>query len=81
MVFPLPSTWNMVRYAPNHVPMKIIGLAQTSHKILEDGDVSIFPVVLSTMDSLQLSLHHYRDHTGIPLSTLCVEFNTTCIWP
>ena len=34
--------------APNHVPMNMIGLSQTSRKILEDGDVPIFPVVLIT---------------------------------
>ena len=53
MFFPSPSTWKMVKDALNHVPMHMIGLYQTSRKILEDGDVSIFPVVLSTMYSLQ----------------------------
>ena len=43
--------------APNHVPMNIIGLAQTSREILEDGDVPLFIVVLSTPDSLQSSLN------------------------
>ena len=65
--------------APNHVPMKIIGLAQTSRKILEDGDVLIFPVVLSTLDSLQSILNHYCDCTGIPLSTFCLEVNIISI--
>ena len=46
MFFPLPSTWKMLKYAPNHVPMNMIGLAQNSQEILEDGDVPIFPVVL-----------------------------------
>ena len=48
MFLPSPSTWNMVKDAPNHVPMNMIGLVQTSRKILEDGDVPIFPVVLFT---------------------------------
>ena len=57
--------------ATNHVPMNMIGLAQTSREILEDSDVPIFPVVLSTPDSLQLNC----DCTGTPLSTFCVEVN------
>ena len=61
--------------APNHVPMNIIGLAQTSCKILEDGDVPIFLVVLSTPDSLQFNC----DRTSITLTTLCVEVNKICI--
>ena len=61
--------------APNHVPMNMIGLAQTSREILEDGDVPIFLVVLSTPDSLQFNC----DRTGILLSTLCLEVNTICI--
>ena len=65
----------MVKDAPNYVPMNMIGLAQTSREILEDGDVPIFPVVLSTPDSLQFNC----DCTGIPLSTLCIEVNTICI--
>ena len=61
--------------APNHVPMNMIGLAQTSRKTLDDGDVPIFPVVRSTPDSLQPSLNHYSDFSVIPLPTLCVEVN------
>ena len=61
--------------APNHVPMNVIGLAQTSREIIEDSNDPIFPVVLSTTDSLQLNC----DRTGILLSTLCVEVNTICI--
>ena len=80
MFFPSPSTWKMVKDAPNHVPMKIIGLSQTSREILEDSDVPIFPVVISTLGSLQSSLNHYCDCTGIPLSTFCTEVNTICIW-
>ena len=38
----------MVKDAINDVPMNIIGLAQTSRKILKDGDVPMFPVVLIT---------------------------------
>ena len=60
--------------APNHVPMNMIGLSQTSHEILEDGNVPMFLVVLSTPDSL-----HFSDNTGIPLSTLGVEVNKICI--
>ena len=48
MFFPSPSTWKMVKDASNHVPMNMIGLAQTSREILKDGDVPIFPVVLIT---------------------------------
>ena len=43
----------MVKDAPNHVLMNMIGLAQNSREILKDGDVPIFPVVLSTPYSLQ----------------------------
>ena len=39
--------------AHNHVPMNMIGLAQTSLKILEDGDVLIFLVVLITPKALR----------------------------
>ena len=46
----------MEKDAPNHVPINMIGLAQTSRKILKDGDVPIFPVVLITPDSLQLTV-------------------------
>ena len=75
MFFTSPSTLKMVKDSPNHVPVNIIGLAQTSRKILEDVDVPIFPVVLITPYSLQFKC--YR--TGIPLSTLCVEVNAICI--
>ena len=51
-----------------------------SSEILEDSDVPIFPVVISTLGSLQSSLNHYCDCTGIPLSTFCTEVNTICIW-
>ena len=46
----------MVKEAPNNAPMNMLGLAQTSRKILEDGDVPIFLVVLITPDSLQLTV-------------------------
>ena len=46
----------MVKDAPNHVLMNMIGLAQTSRKILEDGDVPIFLLVLITPDSQQLTV-------------------------
>ena len=68
MFFPSPPTWKKVEDDPNYVPMNIIGLAQTSHEILKDGDVPIFPVVLSTLDYLQFNC--YR--TSILLSTFCV---------
>ena len=48
MFFPSPSTCKVVKYAPNHVQMNIIGLSQTSREILEDCDVPILPVVLIT---------------------------------
>ena len=75
MSFPSPSTWKIVKYAPNHIPMNMIVLAQTSREILEDGDFPIFPVVISTPDSLQFNC----EHTVIPLTTFFVEVNTICI--
>ena len=81
MFFPSLSTWKMVKDAPKHVPMNMIGLDRTSREILEGGDVPILPVVLSTPDSLQSSLNHYFDSTGTLLSTFCAEFNKSCIWP
>ena len=63
----------MVKETPNHVPINMIGLAQTSRKIIEDGDVPIFLVVLSNPESLHSSLNHYCDCTGMLLSTLCME--------
>ena len=75
MFFPSPPTWKMVKEAPNHVLMNMIGLSQTSREILKDGDVPIFPVVLSTPDSL----HFNCDHTRIMLSTFYVEVNKICI--
>ena len=56
MLFPSPSTWKMVKDAPNQDTMNMIGLAQTSRKIFEGGDVPIFPVVLSTPYSLKSSV-------------------------
>ena len=75
MFLPSPPMWKMVKDSPNHVPMNMIDLAQTSHEILKDGDVPILPVVLSTPDPLQFNC--YR--TGIPLSTFCVKVNKICI--
>ena len=77
MFLPSPSTWNMVKDAPNNVPINMIGLSQTSREILKEGDVPILPVVISNPDSVQFNF----DYTGILLSTFCVEFNTICIWP
>ena len=56
MFFPSPSTWKMVEEAPNHVSMNMIGLAQTSREILEEGDVPILLVVLINTDSIQTSV-------------------------
>ena len=77
MFFPSPSNWKMVKHAPNHVPMKNIGLAHTSREILEDGDVPNIPggfnySVLPTVNC---------DRTSITLSTLYTEVNKICIWP
>ena len=36
----------------NHIPMNMIGSAQTSHKILEDSDIVIFLVSLITPKAL-----------------------------
>ena len=77
MLFPSTSTWKMVKDAPNHVPTNMIGLSQTSRKILKDGDVLIFLVVLITPDPLQFNC----DCAGTPLPTFCVEVNTICILP
>ena len=60
MFFPSPSTWKMVKDAPNHVPVNMICLAHTSRKILEESDVPIFLVVLITPT--------HMDHTSVPKS-------------
>ena len=59
----------MTKDSPNHVLMNMIGLDHTSREILEDGDVPILPLVLSTPDILQLTLNHHCDCTSTPLST------------
>ena len=55
----------MVKDAPNHILMNMIGLAHTFREILEDGDIIIFPVVLITPKALQYnrsrSVSHYPD--------------------
>ena len=79
MFLPSPSTWKMAKDAPNYFHMNMIGFAQTSKNILEDGDVPILPVVLSTTDYLKSSLNHRCDRTGIPLYAFCVEVNTIYI--
>ena len=79
MFLPLSSMWKMVKDAPNHVMMSMIGLAQTSREILEDSDVPVLQLGISTPDSLQSSLNYYCDDTSIPLSTLCMEVDTICI--
>ena len=77
MFFPSPSTWKMVKYAPNYVLMNIIGLSQKSREILEDGYIPILLVVIITTDYLQSN--SYR--TGIPLYTFWAEVNKICILP
>ena len=37
MFFPSPSTWKKAKDDPDHIPENIIGLDQTSHKIVEDN--------------------------------------------
>ena len=53
----------MVKDDPNHIPMNIIGSSHTSRKILEEGDIILFPVVLITPKSLRYnrspSVLHY----------------------
>ena len=56
MFFPSPSTRKMMKDAPNHVTINMIGLAQTSHEIFEDGDISISLVVLITPYYLQVTV-------------------------
>ena len=46
----------MVKSTTNNIPMNMIGLSQTSHEILEDGDTLIFPVVLIILKALRLSV-------------------------
>ena len=42
----------MVKDAPNNILMNMIGLAQTSRKILKDGDILMLPVGLINMKAL-----------------------------
>ena len=65
----------MVKDATNHVPMNMIGLAQTSHEILEDGDV---PKILGGFNYFGLPTVNC-DRTGITLFTFCAEVKM-CIW-
>ena len=44
----------MVKDAPNHIFQNMIGSAQTSRKILKDGEISIFPVILITLTCMVL---------------------------
>ena len=46
----------MVKDAPNYITMNVVGLAQTSPKIIDDGDIIIFPVVLITPKDLHTSV-------------------------
>ena len=50
MFFPSPSKWNMVKDAPNHVLMNMIGLEKTSRERIEESDVLIILVILITMN-------------------------------
>ena len=56
MLFPSPSTWKMMKDAPNHVLINMICLAQTSREILKDSDIRISPVVLITPKALRTSV-------------------------
>ena len=47
-----------MKYAPNNVPMNMIGSAQNSREIPEDGDVPIFPLVLTTPKDLRYITSH-----------------------
>ena len=47
-VLPFTSAWEVVKDTPNHILENMIGSAQTSREIIEDGDVPIFSVVLIT---------------------------------
>ena len=72
----------MVKDAPNHVPINMIGFSQTSCKILDDSNVPILPVVLINPDSLQTIFKTNNcDCTGITLSICSVEVDTIFIWP
>ena len=44
----------MVKDAPNQIFQNMIGSAQTSRKILKDGEISIFPVILITLTCMVL---------------------------
>ena len=72
MFLPSPFTWKMVKDAPNHVPMNMIGLEKNLREIIEEGDVPILPVVLNNPDYLQFNC----DCTSILLSNFYVEVNT-----
>ena len=52
----------MVKDVLNHIINNMIGSAKTSHKILEDGDVPIFPVVLITPKSFWYSHSRSGSH-------------------
>ena len=56
----------MVKDAPNHILMSMIGLAQTSREILKDSDILIFSVVLLLQNTYSLVFKPitapYQDH-------------------
>ena len=70
----------MVKDAPDHISMNMIGLSQTSSKILKDSDILIFPVIVITTKSFQPSVSTKPLLINITLSNFCVEVNTTRIW-
>ena len=55
-VIPFTSTWKILKDAPNHIRMIMVGLAQISRDILKDGDIIIFPLILITPKSLRPSI-------------------------
>ena len=44
----------MAKDAPNNIIENMLGSAQTSRKIIKDGDIPIFPVVLLTLTHMVL---------------------------
>ena len=56
MLFPSPSTWKMVKYAPNKIPDNMIGYDQNPRKIHKDGYIPILLAVLITPTKYCLTL-------------------------
>ena len=83
MFFPSPYTWKVVKDAPNHIPINMIGLAHTSREIFKEGDVPILTVFVSHLDSLQYSFKHYYDRRVFPApdwKIYLVDINKTHYW-